>query len=251
MKLATYGSEGERFVFTAVSGRDAVFKQMDVIANNLANMNTAGYRAEKVIFEAVMADKDSQGSSQLNTDSFVSISGSYTDLSQGAIEMTNNPYDVAIDGPGLFAVQTPDGTRYTRCGEFSRDSSGRLVTQSGHPVLAGGGEINLGNHKPHIEQNGDVVVNGEVIATLQTYTAEPGDLEREAGQLFKLKDGAAAQPVANVKVQGGALESSNVNAVRELTDMIYASRLFEALEKTEQSSGKMTQARNQIFGRQS
>jgi len=247
-------------VFTALSGKSAIFKQMQVIANNLANMNTAGFKAEKILFEKALKQesvvegslsKEIASPNQLRPHDFVQIRGSIADLSQGAIETTHNPLDVAVDGEGMFVIQTPDGERYTRSGEFILNQEGTLVTQQGFSVMGQGGAITLGGGLAEIREDGRVYSNGVEVGQLRIAQVEAKDLIREAGQKFKLAEGASAQEVVNVKVRGGAVESSNVNAVKELTDMIFASRLFESMEKVNDSNTKMQQARNSVFGKPS
>lgn len=247
-------------MYTTLSGQMAAFKKIEVIANNLANMNTAGFKSEKLMFEKALKEQRSVESSlrselpepgRLDTDEFVNVRGTYTDFSQGSIKSSGNPLDVAIQGEGFFVLNTPEGERYTRAGEFSLDSAGRLVAQDGSTVQGAGGEIFIEGGQVTIEKNGGVLVNGETVGQIRVVQlAEGGQLMREAKQRFRLEEGAVFD-VANVRVQGGALEGSNVNAVLELTEMIMASRLFEAMESTNESSNRMSRARNEVFNGQS
>ena len=247
-------------MFTALSGKSAIFKQMQVIANNLANMNTAGFKAEKILFEKALKQEsvveeslsnEIASPSRLRPDDFVQIRGSMADLSQGAIEVTNNPLDVAVDGDGMFVVQTPEGERYTRSGEFTLNQDGTLVTQQGYPVMGQGGAITIGSGQAEVHEDGRIYSNGVEAGQLRISKVAAKDLIREAGQKFSLREGTSAEEVVDVKVRGGAVETSNVNAVKELTDMIFASRLFESMEKVNESNTKMQQARNSVFGKPS
>lgn len=247
-------------MWTAVSGKSAVFKQLQIIANNLANVSTPGFRAERVHFEKEMSQasllqtslsKDVENPTALNPDEFVKISGSYTDLSQGSLNRTGNPLDAAISGEGFFVLQTPEGSRYTRAGNFQMDAQGRMVSSEGYPVQGDGGDIVLGAGTVSISEDGTVTQNKNIIGKLQIVKINADDLLRESAQKFRLKDGGTVEAVANPTVEGGAVEESNVNAVHELTEMIFAQRLFEALEKTGDSNSRMTRARNEVFGRQS
>jgi len=246
-------------VYTATSGKAAIFKQLQVIANNLANMNTAGYKAERVLFEKSLASQGVvQGSvskeipepSRLRTDEFVNARMSYVDLSQGAIDNTGNPLNAAIEGEGFFVIQTPDGERYTRSGEFSMDRDGRLVTHAGFSVLGQGGEITIPpGQSVSIQADGSVVADGRSVGALRVVRVPEESLIREARMSFSVAEGASVEDVAEVRVVPKAVEASNVNAVKELTDMIFASRLFEAMDKVQESSGRMTAARNSALGR--
>jgi len=247
-------------VWTAVSGKSAIFKQLQIIANNLANVTTAGFRAERISFEKDMSKvsslqtslaDDIENPSGLSPDEYVKINGSYTDLTQGSINRTGNALDAAIEGEGFFVLQTPEGLRYTRAGNFKLDAQQRIVSSEGYPVQGDGGDITLASGTVSIGQDGTITQNKEVVGKLQVVRIDPQDLLRESAQKFRLKDGASAETIEEPRIEGGAVEESNVNPVRELTEMIFAQRLFEALEKTNDSSSKMTRARNEVFGRQS
>lgn len=244
-------------MYTTLSGQIAAYKSIEVIANNLANMTTTGFKAEKLIFEKALTQQGSaQGSlrdeisepNRLKTDEFTRIKGTFTDFSQGAVKKSANPLDVAINGEGLFVVLTPDGERYTRTGEFSLDATGRLVTYGGHAVQGTGGDIVIGSGQAKIENDGSVVVDGQIVNQIRLVKpTEETQLLREAQQLFRLPEGGAIEEVPNVQVMGGALELSNVNAVLELTHMIMASRTYEAMEQAKESSSRMSRARNEVF----
>ncbi len=245
-------------VYTSVSGQDAVFKQMQVIANNLANMSTAGFKAERLKFEQALANsrptesslrKEIDEPTSMQTSFYVKTSGSYTDFTQGAIERTHDPLNVALQGDGLFAVSTADGERYTRAGEFKVATDGRLVTPQGFPVQGSGGEIVVTGGTPQILEDGTVMVAGTAVGKIRVVKVEASQLTREAAQLFKLKDGASVADAPETKMISGAVEASNVNATRELTDMIMASRAFDSLQKTRDSNSQMGKARAEAFGK--
>lgn len=235
----------------------AVFKQMEVIANNLANMNTAGFKSEKLVFEKALTDQrgptgslrsDISEPGRLRTEEYASINGTYTDFSQGSIQSSGNPLDIAINGEGLFVVLTPDGERYTRSGEFRLDANGRMVTHDGAAVQGTGGDIVITGGQPTVSNNGTVLVNGESVGQLRLVQPNEGtQLLRETKQRFYIEGGGSMSDVEQVQVRGGAVEASNVNAVVELTDMIMASRIFEAMESTNEASSNMSRARNRVF----
>ena len=243
-------------MYTSISGQVAVTRQMELIANNLANLATAGYKAERPLFEKTLSQQDQLLSSSLRkdiaapnphaTESFVQLKGSFSDMAQGPIEITNNPLDVAIDGPGFFVVQTPQGERYTRSGNFRLDGQHRLVTQDGNPIQGSGGDITIQGAKISVATSGEIVVDGKSVGSLRLVTFDPAQAKREPGQLFSVTGGAS--DVVSPKVQGSALEGSNVNAVRELTDMIMASRLYESFKNVDEATSRMNQARNEKLG---
>lgn len=245
-------------MYTAVSGKIAVVKQMELIANNLANVGTTGFKAERPLFEKAYNDqkvllssslkKDVDAPLALKTDDFTSLKGSFADFSSGPLEVTNNPLDVAVDGKGFFVVQTSAGERYTRAGNFRLDETGRIVTQNGNPVMGQGGEITVPPGDLSFGNDGSIKVNGKAVGKLRIVDINAADAVHEAGQLFSLKGGASAAEVNEAKVSPGSLEGSNVNAVRELASMILASRLYESFKNTEDAHSKMNEQRNQKLG---
>lgn len=246
-------------MYTALSGQLAAFKHLEVIANNLANMNTTGFRSERVLFETVMAKtrsvqtggnfkSDIQQPGALDTNNYVGIRGSFTDFTQGTVDSTGNPLDVAIQGKGLFVVNTKDGERYTRAGNFRLDTSNRLVNQDGDPVQGTSGDITINGTEIVINGEGDITVDKKYVGTLRLVEAKPQDLTREEKQLFKLRPGGSVSEVTNRTVRAGAIEGSNVNAVRELTDMIMASRIYDSFQKAQEANARMTDLRNNHVG---
>lgn len=245
-------------MYTAVSGQAAIFRQMEVIANNLANSTTAGFKAERILFEKALKDEQNLYTSPRNeiadpftlpTDEYVEVKGSFTDLTAGPIETTNNPLDVAIMNEGFFVLNTPEGLRYTRNGEFSLDEQSRLVSSEGFPVQGKSGDITLGSGKIQILGDGSVTLNNQLVDQLRVVKIESDFLLRENAQKFALPVSASVEDLEVVEVQSGAVEGSNVNPVRELSDMIFASRMYESLQKAQQSNSQMSKNRNEVFGR--
>ena len=241
--------------YTLLSGQLGAMRAMEVLANNLANMATPGFRAERVQFETLvsteysklsggMTNTDVRTPSYTSSSSFVGVKGTFTDMAQGGIETSGNPLDVAIQGKGFFVVNTPAGERYTRAGNFRLDPTGRLVTQQGHAVQGSSGDILVNGSEVRISNEGAVLVDQIQVAQLRIVDAKPENLRRESSMMFRLADGATVSDLDGAKVQGGALEGSNVNAVRELTDMIAASRLFESFQKSQESASRMNELRN-------
>lgn len=244
-------------MYSAISGQTAVFKQMEVIANNLANATTAGFKAERILFEKVLTDEqllyyspnsEISDPNSLPLDEYVQIKGSFTDLSLGPVENTGNPLDVAIRNEGFFILNTPEGVRYTRSGQFSLDNQNRLVSSEGHPVQGASGEITLGAGKIEISADGSISLNGEFVDQLRLAKLDSPFLIRESAQKYDLPPEGIATDLEKIEVQARAIEGSNVNTVKELTDMIFASRMFEALQKAQQASSSMTEDRNQVLG---
>ncbi len=220
-----------RGLYVAAEGMAARQRAQDAIANNLANLNTTGFKADRPAFETIYERQlyRMQGG-QAQPVGFLSagvvVRELYTDFRAGALTTTDNPLDVAIDGEGFFAIQTPQGVRYTRSGAFQLNAQGVLTTREGYPVVSVNNQpIQVPrNAQIHIAENGAVLANGVSV----------GQLLIAGGNLLKDPEGfftGAAQPLPNPRVVGGALESSNVNMVREMVSMIELIRAYETNQR--------------------
>jgi len=203
----------------------------DIIANNLANVATTGFKRDVLSLEAFknyLGVSLSEQSNQLSVNSAI-------DFSQGPIHPTDNPLDLAIEGDGFFTVQTDTGIFYTRAGALTLDNEGRLVTQDGYPVLGEGGIIQIGKFgQIDITDDGRIYLDGKLVDKLQiVWVQDPArNLQKVGGNLFALAPGGAIEEAENFKIKQGALEGSNVNAVREMINMITALRAYEACQKS-------------------
>lgn len=228
---------------------------MDIIANNMANMNTTGYKADRMLFQTYLSKADAPataaptsneikaGIMENKTDDTAYMFGSqsYTNYEQGALQKTGNTFDVALDGDGFMAVQTPMGERYTRGGALKIDAGGDLVTSDGLKVSnTNGNPIHVGNDEFSVREDGMITVSGGGIEQLKIVDFADRTQLRKAGQgLFVADEGIeAAAPTASVRQ--GYLEASNINPVVEMTRMITALRTYEAFQKAIQSSDGMT-----------
>lgn len=246
-------------IFTAVSGAMAQSAKLDTVANNLANVNTTGFKRDGQLFREyltsynkepgaieaprVAATIDSFYALNGGDKSYVDLDGSYSDFSQGTIRQTGNKLDFAIEGDALFEVATPDGLRFTRAGNFSVDGDGRLITKQGYPVQRqGGGEFRFTTTDISISSNGEVFDGGQSLGQLALTTIGNKDaLSKQGASLFALRDAldARASQAPDAKVHQGSLEGSNVNVIREMTDMIAATRTFESTQKAIQAYDQM------------
>ncbi|MDW8322093.1 MAG: flagellar hook-basal body protein [Armatimonadota bacterium] len=220
-----------RGLYIAASGMLAQQVRHETVANNLANADTTGYKADEAVFRAALEraiwrHRDPQKGApapQVGALSFgVTTDAVVTDLRPGPVALTGRPLDVAIDGDGFFVVNTPQGERYTRDGAFRQSADGTLVTADGTPVLGTRGIIRSANTPLTIAPNGDVLANGQVIDRLrvvQLRNAVKEGANRFAGN---------AQPLQQFSLQVGALERSNVSVVQAMVDMIVAMRAYEA-----------------------
>jgi flagellar basal-body rod protein FlgF len=212
-------------IYTLLSKQVGLRQQVDVTANNVANLSTAGFKREGLAFATHVERLEVVGGSLAMAD----VRGSHTDLRAAALERTGNAFDFAIDGAGFFAVETAAGVRYTRDGRFSTNQLGELATITGHRVLdEGGAPILIPPEISDITASADGTLSapdGSPLGVLGIWHVSDGALRREADGLFATAVEPEAAPEARV-VQG-FLESSNVNPVRELTDLIEAQRAYE------------------------
>lgn len=227
-------------VYVSLSLATAMQRAMDVTANNIANANTAGFKGERVVFDSYLHRDAGAGAS--DDTSFVVDRGSYLDERQGAVTQTGNPLDLALQGPGWFAYQTPEGqVAYGRDGRFSLDAQGNLITLGGARVLdAGGGAIaiapDLGGNVT-IAKDGTIAAEGRgVIAQLGVF--ELPDLqsyERIGNGMFAPPGNRPGQPRPipdlNTEIVQGAIEASNVQPVVEMTRMMSIQQAYDRAAK--------------------
>jgi flagellar basal-body rod protein FlgF len=226
----------ERGLFAAASGMLADQIRQDVIANNLANATTAGFKGDVAVGEAFpdLLVSQLQTGAQVGTLGLGShISQISTNDKQGALRQTGNTYDLAVAGSGWFSVQSANGPAYTRNGTFTIDAKGQLVTADALPVLDDGGRpITIGDGKGSIAPDGRVSVDGRQIARLALTALDPARLHKLGDNLYT---GTAQKGVDPGRVEQGFLEGSNVNSVKEMVDLISTMRSFEASQKAVQA----------------
>ncbi|WP_333833206.1 flagellar hook-basal body complex protein [Rubrimonas sp.] len=214
--------------------------ELRVVANNIANLSTTGYRAERLVFAEVLQAANVDGGAL----AMAAPRAHVTDDAPGGFRATAGPLDLAIEGEGFFQVQTPDGPRLTRNGVFSLNPEGDVVTLDGHQVLDNGGApLNIPGDAGAIAiaADGTVAVDGVDIARIGVFTADPADLLREDGVLFR-SDGAVNEAPA-ARVLQGFIEQSNVDPVREMARMIEVQRAYELGQSfLDQEDSRLTDA---------
>ena len=226
----------ENTLLVGLSRQTLLERQLDVVANNIANVNTTGYKADSSLFEEFLtsgAHEDNFVGADRRV-SYVQDRATYRDFSQGAADQTKNPLDLAIDGSGFLVVQTPAGERYTRDGGLQLNNQGQLVTVAGNPVLGTSGPIVFQptDHDINVAPDGTItVVEGNsnvdsVRGKLRLVSfADAQKLLKEGANLYSAGEGAA-QPDATSVVQQGFIEKSNVSAVSEMSRMIEVTRAY-------------------------
>lgn len=242
-----------RGIEAAANGMIGITYLNDIIANNLANINTAGFKQTLVTFKnqkdlevsQIDAAKGYQDSSKSpGTLSIGSVMDStMIDFKQGSIKVTGNPLDVAINGDGFFVVQTPDGEAYTRNGSFTRNQEGLITTLEGYPLLGESGSpvsVNVNNFdikKLKISENGNIEVNKESVDKVKIVDFEDRkDLIAVGNSLFKSVSDQKPVDLENFNISQGSVELSNSNTVEALIKSIEGMRTYETLTKTIESN---------------
>ncbi len=258
-----------REIWVPVSGAIAQQKNIDTIANNVANANTPGFKKDQVVFKEYLTalekgieDIDLPRKEWKPDDfyrsygaehAYVNVDGSYTRFEQGRLTPTNNPLDIALMGQGMFEILTDNGVRYTRKGTFTISNDGFLVTENGHHVLsklnvedisnrspASEGplpnpqdrKIQLNGQRAEINQKGEVFVAGNKVSDLSiTEFKNPSLLKKEGNSAFINPDITNIDTNSKTTVHQGFIEESNVNAITEMSELIKASRHFESIQQ--------------------
>jgi flagellar basal-body rod protein FlgF len=229
-------------IYTALTGAITQQQSLDVIANNVANASTAGFRADRAVFTEFLAgaQKSQQqtvsqsGAAPVRPDHFVQVAQVTHDYQDGALKMTGNPLDMALTGDGFFVVQGAQGERLTRAGGFMMRADGTLSTPDGQDVLGIDDKpIRLPQDKViHVADDGTIQADGAVVGKLKLVrAADPKALQKESATTFVAGQGVALENATNVMVTQGHIEHSNVNAVAGLNELITVNRSFDALQR--------------------
>lgn len=235
-------------MYSALFGAMSNEVRLNTISNNLANVNTTGFKKQAYAFQ----DTFQRFAHDYLTDDRTSLRGAdnwpkryvqsrarlgsqYSDQSQGSLQVTGNALDLALTGGGYFKVRGPQGDMLTRNGSFQLSTDGRLITEQGYEVLGGGGPVTLPrDNKIQIDSNGRITADGADLGVLDLVdVSDPKGLEMVGKNLFQIKKGSTATevPPQEVAVQQGYLEKSNVEIVTELVNMMEAQRAFEINQK--------------------
>ncbi|MEO5864925.1 MAG: flagellar hook-basal body protein [Nitrospiraceae bacterium] len=252
-----------RAIYPILSGALAQERQMQVFANNMANVNTAGFKQDDQAFTSVMARAQAVmpvlghpfGSGQqigvrapgATERVFVAPHALHTSFEPGRIRITGNALDMAIEGRGFFEVQTPQGLRYTRNGMFSLDAKGRMVTNLGHPVMGTKGEIKIPPGTVQVTKEGGIHVDGKAVAKIKVMEFPDDRMpQKHLEGLLVSENGELAK---HPQIQGGHIEESNVNSVGEMVKMIQGMRNYESSQKLIQTLDRMAEVAIQDVGR--
>lgn len=241
--------------YVGLSRLTALRRQMDVTTNNIANMNTAGFKGERVIFNEHLERVSAPGPGR-EEQSYVIDKGTFTDLAQGGFETTGNPLDVALHGDGWLSYMSDEGVVYGRDGRFVIDDLGRLSTVDGKPVLdVNGAEIVLPLDEGAdvaIAGDGTISVDGMAIGALGLFTFDsPQRLERMGNGVLRAPEDEMPLPAMETSVVQGAIENSNVQPVVEMTRMMELHRAYESVTRLSENAGELQRKAINQLGRSS
>ena len=211
--------------YVAIGRQSGLMNELRTVANNIANISTTGFRREGVVFAEMVEALDVEGGSVSMSDARVR----FTDDLSGGYTQTGGALDLAISGPGFFMIETPNGERLSRAGNFATNAEGELVTMDGYRVLDSGGSpifVPQDGSEVAIATDGTMSSNGQPIAQIGVYEMEnPQSLIREDGVMFRFDDAPLVAERSQVKQ--GFIEGSNVNPVQEIARLIEVQRAYE------------------------
>ncbi|NEW86449.1 flagellar basal-body rod protein FlgF [Rhodopseudomonas sp. WA056] len=248
----------ENALLVGLSRQVVLERQMDVVANNLANISTNGFKAERSMFQEFLntgAHEDNFARPDRRV-SFVQDRATYHDLSTGSLQQTKNPLDIAIDGPGFLVVQTPQGERFTRDGSLKINAQGQLVNSSGFPVLGTGGPIVIQPTDKELSISPDgrvsVLEGTSIIDSLRGKLRvvsfdRPQTLMKQGGNLFAPTSDQGTPDIKSMLRQG-YVEKSNVNSVLEMTRMIEVTRTYTQISAMLQQQSELRKAAIEKLG---
>jgi flagellar basal-body rod protein FlgF len=230
-------------IYTTLTRQQGLVHELNVVANNLANASTTGYKSDRAVFAELLVPRSSDANMSI---SMGMLGGHNIRLEEGGLSFTGGKLDLAIQGEGFFLIETPAGQRLTRAGHFQLSAAGELVDPQGNRVLSQGGTpINIPEEAFDliVSEDGSISSNGVLIDTIGIVRPE-GQLQRESNTSFAAPAGVAQE--TNMKVVQGAVEQSNVSPVLEVARMIEVQRAYEAgqalLDKEDQRISQLINA---------
>jgi flagellar basal-body rod protein FlgF len=237
--------------YVALSRQMTLRRELDIIANNVANADTAGFKVEQLLTEEEPLRPAKTFGVKPPVD-FVIDGEVARDFTQGALQQTGNTFDLAVEGDGFLVVRTAAGDRYTRDGRLQLDSRNRLVTHDGDPVLAGGGEVAFDPQgpTPTIAPDGTISQGEVALGKLDLVRFdERRGLAKAGDNLFAPPEGVAARPAPDVRVRQGMVEQSNVKPVLEITNLIEVSRAYERATRIVDGTSDLSRRSIERLGR--
>ena len=241
----------ENMLLVGLSRQVALERQMDVVSNNIANINTNGFKSDGPLFEEYIktSARENSFNGKDSTVRFVQDRGIWHDMGSGSMQQSGNPLDVAIDGEGFLVAQTPGGERYTRNGALQINSQGQLVNSEGSVIAGENGPIvyQPSDRNIAISKDGRITVNEGASSKTEGFRgklrvvrfARPQDLVKDGSSNFSAPGGMTPEPVTNARLNQGVVEKSNVNGIIEMTRMIEITRTYTQMSTLLQQQGDL------------
>jgi flagellar basal-body rod protein FlgF len=238
-------------IYVALSRQMTLRRELDVTANNMANVDTAGFKVE-----SLMVKTDPQKSANPQDPAgplkYVLDDGVARDFSQGALHQTDRPLDMGIEGDGFFKVITPQGERYTRDGRFTMTSDGRLATATGALLQGEAGDLTVDPSKGEVKVAADGTISQGSLKIGKVAVvdfASKSDIEKDGDNLYRSVANTTPSPASSAVIHQGMLESSNVNAVLQVTRLIEISRAYESISKMMEQTAELDRGAVQRLGK--
>jgi flagellar basal-body rod protein FlgG len=222
-------------IFSTYSAKSASQRRLDIVANNLSNAATPGFKVSRLVYNGSTLEEpvDPNQLDQM----YVNLRDSYVHFSDAPVVETGNPLDVAIEGKGFFAISTRSGTMYTRNGQFIVNSDKKLVTVDGDPVIGESGEtISIDGKDVAIESDGSVFADKTLVGKIKVVNFTDLKNLKNFGKSLFVNSGPEPEAATSFSLRQHYIESSNVDVVKEMVEMINATRAYEALTKADQSA---------------
>ncbi|MGQ3041549.1 MAG: flagellar basal-body rod protein FlgF [Brevundimonas sp.] len=242
----------ENAAYVGLSRQMTLRRELDIVANNIANADTTGFKVEQLLVGEEVGQRARNAFVRPGV-SFVMDNGVGRDFSQGALSQTGRTLDFAIEGEGaFFRVQDGANEAYTRDGSFTVDAQGRLMTEGGHPVMGDGGEIILNPELGQVSVGADGTISqdGETVGRLSVVRFDAlGVLEKGGDGLYRNASNAVAQEAPDARIRQGMLEGSNVNPILEITNLIEIQRAYESVTRMIEGNTDLSRRAVERLGR--
>lgn len=242
----------ENAAYIGLSRQMTLRRELDIVANNVANADTTGFKVEQLMVGTEIGPRARNDNIRPSA-SFVLDKGVGRDFGQGSMKQTGRTLDFAIEGEGaFFTVQTPTGPAYTRDGGFTTDAEGRLTTKQGLPVLADGAEIVLDPQRGPVSvgQDGTISQQGLPVGRLNAVRFDALSVLQKSGDgLYRNASNTQPQAAPDVQIRQGMLEGSNVNTLLEITNLIEISRAYERISKMIENTNDLSRRSVERLGR--
>ncbi len=233
-------------IYGALSGAVSEGNRLEILSNNLANVNTPGFKQERYVFQSVL--ENAAQSDRAHGVNYLGIHGSETDFSQGQIQHTGRMLDLAIEGDGFFKVADADGFYYTRHGSFIRMPDGALVTRSGQQLVGDRGPVDLPDSEVRVNKQGQIMdANGQQLGQIDVYTVQNKQaLQKQGNSLWSFDQAGLEEIVQDAGLRQGHIEASNVNPILISTKLIESNRYFQFSQRAIKAYDTLAEKTNSI-----